>query len=298
MQRKKSVRRVIWILLAVGVGYLGLCYVLATNYLHPLRHIGTRPQELAEASIPTRYGDTPAWYTPSLDGSKSSKPVFVFAHGYGGARGSWTEQMLALQHRGFDSVALAMPGQDASPVNQVGFGLLEADVIVDAVAWMRKTHPGRKVIVVGLSMGGAATWLATKEDPSIDGIVSDCAFAKFDESMNAFFNRKVPGGSTLFAPVVWMAKRLSGVEPSSIKPVEAAKLWRGKPALVIQGTDDDLVVPSHAARLAEAAQCPIWMVAGATHAHAYGTDPVDYIDHLTEFAAMVEGRSEPVTAKP
>lgn len=281
----------VFAVLGLAAFYLGLCYVLATNYIHPMRRVSILPPGLQEISIPSRYGPTPSWCTPSFQSKTCSPVVFLLAHGYGGSRASWTEAMLRLHERGYDSVALSMPGQDASPVEEVGFGILEGHVIVDAVKWLRAQKPGHKIVVLGISMGGAATWLAAQEDPDIDGIVTDCAFARFDEPMKAFFDRKLPGGRVILMPVVWIAERLAHVDPASIKPVDAAVLWKGKPALVIQGAADTLVVPSHAKRLAVAAACPLWLVPGAEHAESFEVDTKDYLDHLDSFASRVRVKS-------
>jgi pimeloyl-ACP methyl ester carboxylesterase len=195
--------------------------------------------------------------------------------------------MRQLDHFGHDSIAIAMPGQDGSPLNQVGFGKPESHVIVDAVKWLRECCPNRKVIVVGISMGGAAAWLATQEDPHINGIVTDCAFANFTEAMNGFFDCKVPGGHIIFAPVILIARGISGIDPASIRPLDAALHWRGKPALVIQGNADTLVTPSHGLRLSQAAQCPLWMVPNANHAQAYATDPEGYVQRLISLAKQI-----------
>ena len=288
MRRNRSVRRLIYLFIGLFGAYIYLCYLLAGTYLSPLRVTPVRPAELSEVEVPSRFGPTPSWCTPALTAGKASPVIFLLAHGYGGSRGSWAEPMLQLKRRGYDSLALSMPGQDASPVRRVGFGVTEAQVIADAVKWLREVQPHHKVVVLGVSMGGAAAWLASRENPQIDGIVTDAAFARFDEPMNAFFDRKLWHGSFFFAPVVWLARRMSGVDPNAINPVEAAALWKGKPALVIQGDADTLVVPSHAVRLSGAAACEIWSVHGARHAECYEADSAGYLNHLIKFAERLE----------
>jgi pimeloyl-ACP methyl ester carboxylesterase len=272
--------------------YALLCFVLAYNYVHPAREKVVLPSGFRDVLVPTRFGPTPSWETAGFESGHPTKLVFVLAHGYGGSRASWSELMQRLADHGFDSLALSMPGQDQSPEPKVGFGVLESQEIVDAVAWIRKQYPSRKVVVMGASMGGAAAWLATRGDPQIDGIITDSAYAQFDEAMTAFFDRKLPRSSFLFTPVVWIAKRMAGVDPSKIRPVDAASLWRGKPGLVIQGAEDRLVVPSQGERLASAAACALWLVPGATHVRSYFIDPEGYLSHVVKFAKAVESKSK------
>ncbi|HWD41300.1 MAG TPA: alpha/beta fold hydrolase [Fimbriimonas sp.] len=281
----------IYVLLGVLALYLGACYRLALAYIHPDRLTVTCPPTLTTVLMPSRYGPTPSWETHGLASGRPSKVVFVLVHGYGGSRESWSTVMTDLFSKGFDSVAPSMPGQDASPAKSVGFGISESHTIVDAVKWVRSVAPASKVIVFGMSMGGGATWIATKEDPTIDGVVTDSAFARFDEAMNCFFDRKLPLGHIFLSPVVTIASWMTKLDPSTVRPVDEAKLWHGKPALIIQGGADTLVTPDQGERLAEAAGCPMWTVSGAEHVQSYSEQPVAYLEHLVAFAHSLEGRS-------
>ena len=281
----------IWILLAIVGSYLGVCAVLARNYIHPSRRVPERPGWLREVEVNSRFGPTPSWCSPGLVEGHPSDVVFVMAHGYGGARDSWTEPVRALNAKGFDCLILSMPGQDASPAHDVGFGISEGHAIVDAVEWVRhRTADKSKVVVVGVSMGGAATWLATAEDPHIDGVITEGAYARFDEAMKNFFECKVRGGSVVLAPVITIAKWMTGINPEEVRPIDAAAKWRGKPALVIQGASDLLITPDQGKRLAAAAQCEEWIVPGAGHAMCFEADPVQYIDRIVAFAHAVSKR--------
>ena len=197
-----------------------------------------------------------------------------------------TDSLGDLQKAGIDAVAPAMPGQDANPDPTVGFGAKEAQTILDCAAWAR-SKGAKKVVGLGVSLGGASTWLAGERDPkALDGIVSDASFAQFDEAMNRLFAYRLPfpGGATLLHPVVWIAKAMSGIDPYKIRPVDSARKWRGRPALVIQGDQDQLVVPTNGTRLAEAAECELWLVPGANHAEDYSTAPQEYARRVVAFA--------------
>ena len=284
MRRKRLRKWAVLIVLLVCL-YLGFCYSLALGYIHPRRVVPAKPPWAGEVLVPSRFGPTPCWATKGLSLGHPSKVVFVLVHGYGGTRGSWSDAIKDLHDRGYDSLTLAMPGQDASPAKSVGFGLSEAHVIVDAVHWLRgNTPPHTKIVVLGVSMGGAATWIASAEDPSIDGIITEGAYARFGEAMNCFFERKMWGGSFILAPVVSIAKRLTGLQPESVRPVDQAARWKGKPALIIQGGADTLITADQASDLAAAAGCPEWIVPGAQHAQCYEVQKRQYLDHIVHFA--------------
>ena len=269
-------------LLGLVVAYLGFCAFGAYGYLHPKREVHDPPAGIGNATI----GTTPVWVTPGLAAGRPSRVVLVLAHGYGGTRATWNGLLEDLRKAGVDAVAPAMPGQDASPDPTVGFGRKEARTILDCAAWAR-ARGARRVVGLGVSLGGGAAWLASEEDPKgLDGVVSDASFAQFDEAMNRLFAYRLPfpGGAVLLRPVVWFARAMSGIDPWAIRPIDAAAKWRGRPALVIQGDADGFIVPSNGRRLAEAAGCPLWLVPGADHAQDYLTDPKGYAARVIAFA--------------
>ena len=62
------------------------------------------------------------------------------------------------------------------------------------------------------------------------------------------------------------------------------RMPKGKPALIIHASDDKLMGRSHADRLVAASGGDLWIVQGAVHANAFGTEPDAYIKHLVDFA--------------
>ena len=98
--------------------------------------MAVRPPWVAEVLIPTKHGEDPAWVTPEF-ATKPKSVVFVLVHGYGGSRDTWAEEMRNFPKEGWSAVAPCMPGQDASPEPEVGFGKREAETVLDTVRWVR-----------------------------------------------------------------------------------------------------------------------------------------------------------------
>lgn len=282
MQRKRRARRVVLIALAVLVGYLGGCLLLARTYLRPIRTVPALPTGFSEIAIPASPYPIPAWEA----GPASAPVTFLFAHGYGGSRADWTETMRGLADAGYHSVALAMPGQDASPDPTVGFGIKEADAIEAAVRELRRMRPNRPIVLVGLSMGGAAAWIAAGRGAEVSAVVTEGAYADFGEASRGWIGRLFPGARWVLSPVIPLGRWMSGLDPDRERPVDGAAKWRG-PSLVIQGEEDRLIGRSHADRLADAADAPLWMVEGARHAQCQSVAPIDYQGKLRDVAHEV-----------
>ena len=278
------------------VFYLAICVYLANHYVSPSRWTSATPPELRDAKV----GETPVWASPQLLESKPVKGVFVLAHGYGGSRTSWRTEAIRLTKDGYGVVVPAMPGHDASPDKTCGFGTKESKIVAECARWARARLEGRpeKIVAVGVSMGGAGVWLASAQEPTIDAVVTDSAFAQFDEATNDWFRRLFPGAVFVLAPVRWMAQAMTGIDPASIRPIDAAAKWKGKPALVIHGDSDKLIPRSNAARLAEASGSPIWIVPHCGHAEASSEAREEYIQRLESIAHELVLFSNTATLRP
>jgi pimeloyl-ACP methyl ester carboxylesterase len=285
--KKRWLRR-LRIALVVFGGYAFLCVYLAHVYVHPRRPGPLlRPYSIKEISIPSGKGPVPTWVTPRLATGAGKPVVFVMAYGLGGDRENWSDQMLSLSKLGYECVAPSMPGQDASPDDGVGFGVKEATMVLDTVKWVRlqyKKPP--KIILWGLSMGGAAVWLASEQDPTVDAVVTEGAYSQFDEAMNNWLNRKLPGSSFYLKPMIWLASYQANVDPAKIIPRNSAAKWR-KPALVVQGAEDQLIPMHQAEDLSKAARCPLWVVPNATHAQCWPTARKEFLKKLTDLAKQL-----------
>jgi pimeloyl-ACP methyl ester carboxylesterase len=268
--------------------YSGVIGVATRLFLSPWRFAVNRPHGVVEVNVASSRGPVPSWATSNW---RSAKVVFILADGYGGSRQTFAPLMPALAKAGYGAVALSMNGHDASPDPSVGFGTKEAQTVADAVHWLRsERRDNPRVVLLGLSMGGAACWLSTEIEPNVDAVVSESAFADFPSAMNDWFGR-VPGSGLVLAPAVWLVEAETGLDPASIRPVDAARRWRGRPALVISGGSDELMTPHHGVELSQAAGAPLWVVPGAHHALASHEDLPDYMAHLRSLVASLDSKA-------
>lgn len=235
----------------------------------------------------------PVWYSSrvSIPARGSLKHMniggasFILVHGYGGSPSDY--QKLGETLSGFGSVVIPhLPAHGFNAEETTGFGSTEADRLIAISKWLRgKVGKETKIVAVGLSMGGAAVWLASDRDPkAFDGIVTDGAFANLDEAADAYLDLKVPMGSKVLWPVRRIASLMSGINPSDIVPSDAASRWGKRPAAVIQGSDDKMIALSHAERLSQACKAKLVIFEGSGHAECYENNPKKYLETIAEVA--------------
>lgn len=273
---KGSLRRrvMIWLLVLFGV-YVGVCFALAGMYRHPMRSEEFTPPEFGELTI----GRTPVW----VIGPEKPKASFVMCHGYGGTRFSWVEEAKHLAKRGYRCYLPSMPAHGKSPETEVGFGVTERQVALNVAHEARKA--GGPVLGVGVSLGGSAIWLACEKDPhAFDAVCTEGAFGSLSDATDAFLDAALPAGHVVFRPVRWIAEWQSGVKADSIRPIDGAKAFRGKPTLIIHGSEDRLFPLRFGEELAQANGSKMWCVQGGRHAMCYDIVPEEYVDRLDGLA--------------
>lgn len=277
-QPKKWFRRLIWAVIGLFLAYIAMCWMTASQIISPPRRLSEKPADLENYEVSPQ---TLAWASPSVI-KKEAKNIFVFSHGLLADQSFFVGTALELQKRGHGVVLLPMPGHGSSPEPKVGFGITESELIRKTVDGL----PEAKIILVGCSMGGAATWLAS-DHPKVSAVATEGAYGRLEPVTRHWFERKNKGGAIFFRPVIWIASWRLGKNPSEINPVLTAKLFK-KPALVIHCEKDSLIPREQSLELAQAASAEYWEIAGAKHAQGqeFGKEYVDRLENLCNSATL------------
>jgi hypothetical protein len=287
MPQKKRWRKLIYfavgLLLAYGVAVL----LLARSYVYPVRR-ETPPVEppLVESTLPGPGYEIPVWATPALaEGQPEAPVVFMLVHGYGGRRSDWTNTAPRLAEEGYEVLVPAMKGQTESESPGVGFGLYEADELIVLAEQVHEMYPGEpKIVLGGISMGGAAAWIAAGKRPDLfDGVVTEAAFARLDWATEEFLTGGVKGSAFMFKPMTALASRMSGIHEDDVRPFEWAKKFDG-PAVVIHGDADRLISLRHAELLAESSVAELKVIPDLRHAQMDPERPDEYAEILLQIA--------------
>jgi pimeloyl-ACP methyl ester carboxylesterase len=277
-------RRVLVFLLVLSSGYLLVCFGLAKMYVSPFR---SKPPAIRYFARTTLSDGEPIWISPGLQSGKpKGTTLYVMSHGLAGNVGHYSEIGNELIAKGYDVILTEMCAHGDSPDKTSTFGEKESDIIVEATKWARaKYGKPPRVVLVGVSLGGSSSWLATEKAPQLfDAIVTEAAFARLADVSDNFFDRRMPCGHIVFWPVKYFASKLSGVNPSDVNPIEAAKKWKGKPALVIECGNDNLMKASYEQDLASASGAELWIIPNASHAAGCQLDQESYLAKLVSFA--------------
>ena len=170
--------------------------------------------------------------------------------------------------------------------DHIGMGWLDKDDMMKWINWIVKKDPQAKIVVHGVSMGGATTMMLSGLNPKhVVGYIEDCGYTSVWDIFSSELKKRF---SLPSFPVMDISNIMASIEAgynfkeaSSIKQVKKCK----KPMLFIHGTKDDFVPYSMVNEVYKAAKCEkeLYSVKGATHANSIYLDPQGYWNHVFNF---------------
>lgn len=195
-----------------------------------------------------------------------------------------------LAERGFSSLLFDLRGHGESDGDQVSGGFFEQEDFLGAFDFLvERGIPTEQIGGLGVSLGGAVALLAAAKEPRLQALVADSTFADLSDLVVAEAKNRtslpewlVPG---LVPGMNQAANLVYGIDIKKIAPVVAVEKLP-YPILLIHGSADDRIEPSHASRLAEASRSTdtvLFVVPGAEHARTYKSSPKEYIVRVADY---------------
>lgn len=239
----------LWLGIAALV-YVGVLLWIAWRSLHPFRipiflspGVFGAPQENVEFQTEEGHWLRGWW----VQGSHHDKAVLVFCHGYMMNRAELAAVAYAFWQRGRSSLLFDFRCMGRSGGTRSGLGWYERCDVAAACAYVRHRMPGAKVVLVGSSMGSAASAFAMADDPDLaEALVLDSCYGSLPSAVQGWW--RFLGGrllALLLGPSVLIAAPLAGFNPFRTK-VSRALARVERPVLVLHGTADDLALPREA----------------------------------------------------
>jgi uncharacterized protein len=276
-------------------------WIVAPWFLHPFRRVLTpdlvRNADVAFSQIHARREDfdVRAHDGVLLRGWKvrTAQPngdwVLVF-HGVGDNRIGVLEHALVLLSDGYSVVMMDARAHGESEGPMATYGWIErrdTQAIVDALE--ASEHP-RHLFALGESMGAGIALQSAAVVPRIEAVSAEAAFASLREASYDYAGlRRSPWlGKTLFAPGTWTmiyrAEHIANLPAAEVSPMKAVA-ERAFPVLLIRDSADVALPCRHTKMIFEAAigRKEMWVVPGAYHTAALGSEPVEFRRRVLAF---------------
>ena len=204
-------------------------------------------------------------------------PIVLLLHGMRGDRVSTLPRARVLVDAGFSVLMIDLQAHGETPGERITLGWRESADVRTALEWVRKRAPGRRVGVIGVSLGGASALLGG-EPLFCDALVLEAVHPRLRQAVENRVGR-------LAAPLLLMQiKPRLGVDIGELDPIGGIGAIHA-PVLVVGGALDGFTPPEETRELFAAALEPkeLWIVERAAHEDFSRADPAGYREHVVGF---------------
>ncbi|MBI4289505.1 MAG: alpha/beta fold hydrolase [Chloroflexi bacterium] len=230
------------------------------------------------------------WYI----NSEHPKGAVIIVHGLDANKADKGTGILQLARRlhdqGMAVFLFDLRGHGESGEGKLSGGQFEQRDLLGAFDWLvgNGVAPD-KIGLLGLSLGGAIALMSAAQEPRLQAVVADSAFADLSDltatevakrlAIPYWLSRSLNPGVTLAAQAVY------GIDLRSVSPEEAiARL--PYPVLLIHSRTDGRISYDNAVRLKSASRNPdtvLWTVDKAEHAKSFVSYPDEYVQRVTGY---------------
>jgi uncharacterized protein len=230
-------------LLVAAMVFDARCFIESRCFYFPIREHVPTPPGAEDVAITTPDGLTlHGWFflPENHEPGDPLPPAILHIHGNAGHVGWHLDFSRFLVRHGFALLIFDFRGYGRSdpPLR----ALRRDDLLVDTLAALdylqsRPDIDPDRIAIYGVSLGAVLGLAAGAERPEVSAVVSVSAFASWRGIAST---HGTPLGAVAIRP--------------GLDAMHSIAAMKGRPVLLIHGTGDDIVPPSHAAQLAAAAQ--------------------------------------------
>jgi alpha-beta hydrolase superfamily lysophospholipase len=277
-------RRLRWALIAFAGGIAivaAISWQFATLLVGSANHPVTIPVDFraVTVSIPSAHPIAGTWR--DLGGNS---PVVLLLHGFRGDRASMVPRARLLVEAGFSVLMIDQQAHGETPGEYITLGWRESADARVARDWIRTQAPGRRVGVIGVSLGGASVLLGS-QPAGFDAVVLEAVYPRLRGAVENRVGLRFGSLNHVLAPLL-----LLQIEPRLHVTVEQLEPVRsiarvGAPVMVVGGSRDAHTREEETRELYAASAEPreLWIVDGATHEDFSRYDPKGYDEHVIAF---------------
>lgn len=218
----------------------------------------------------------------------------VLCHGYKGTKELMYAYVDLFPHWNLLLFDFRAHGQSEGTITSIGYH--EYKDVIAAVKFMksergRATNQQLPLVIMGVSMGGAATLKAVGNEPDLgNALVVDSTYAELDQTMFHVFSLKSSLPSLIFYPVMkTIFQYYAHCDVASMCPVEYVKSIK-QPILFIHSCDDNYILPSSSVALyanAKNRKSQLWIAPHCRHGLLHSYRSSLYQKHVYSFLKHV-----------
>jgi alpha-beta hydrolase superfamily lysophospholipase len=279
-------RRPIQLLILTSIAFVLLLtastWILGSKLVEPANHRVAMPAGFSAQSvaIPGAGHAIAGWWVDKEEGS----PVVLLLHAVRADRSTMVSRAQLLIKHGFSVLLIDLQAHGETPGEAITMGYREAADVLAAQNWIKQTAPGRKIAVVGCSLGGASVLLAPQPS-GFDAVVLEAVYPRIASAVEDRIRIRLGVLAPILTPLLLMQlqPRLH-ISPEDLEPIKSIGRL-GAPVLIAAGSKDEHTTLVESRELFDAASAPktLWVVEGGRHQDFLAYDPLGYEEHVLGF---------------
>lgn len=214
----------------------------------------------------------------------TGKGALLLLHGIRADRTQMLARARFLHAAGYAVLLVDLPGHGASPAPAITFGLREGAAVKASLNYLRRTCPGQRIGVIGVSLG-AASYVLCADCPRADAVVLESMYPTIEEALEDRLRMRVGALAPLLSPLLLgqLSLRLD-IEPAQLRPI-ARMAELGAPVFIASGDADLHTTIAETRRIFDAAtgEKLLWEVPGAAHVDLHRFGPAEYERRILAF---------------
>jgi pimeloyl-ACP methyl ester carboxylesterase len=226
-----------------------------------------------------------AWHVPGKD----ERLVVLLFHGYAASKSTMLHATRVFNGLGYPTLLVDFYGSGGSSGNETTLGVEEARDVAAAVDYVRKTWPNRRVVLYGISMGGAAILRAiAAEKVSADGIIIEATFDSLLNTGKSRFRAVGLPGSPFAEILLFWGSLQFGFNFFSHNPTDYASAVNC-PTLILHGEKDGAATVEQARNLAQSfgANARLIVYPDVPHIAIVDARPAEWTRDVNEFLQRI-----------
>jgi pimeloyl-ACP methyl ester carboxylesterase len=278
-----------------------------------ISHSGTRPQDRELDDKPANYGigyedvvfeardsvRLSGWFVPP----SKRDVILICTHGLFRSRVEILGRIVPLVREGYGALLYDSRSHGESDKSVVSLGFNEKNDVLGALEYIQNRYQDTAhkpaVVLMGVSMGAAATMAAAAESRGYAAIILDSPFLSLKDTVirHSWLFFKMPRYPFPSIFLFWF-QHMTGVDPERIDALQAIRQLEPVPLLVIASEGDQRMGTTGARALYAESRAPLKKLKlfgeDVPHGASARTHPEAYSDTLLSFLARAlpqEGRS-------
>jgi alpha-beta hydrolase superfamily lysophospholipase len=272
--------------LAILLGAAGL-WLLGSTLIAVRPHAVALAPDLEAQPLSLAAGPGKTVAASFLPAHGRGKGGLLLLHGIHSDRRQMAGRARFLHQQGYAVMLIDLPGQGASTAPAVTFGLTEAEGVRAALEELRRRVPGKRIGVIGVSLG-AASLVLCRDCPQVAAAVLESMYPTIAEAVEDRLRIRLGIlGAPLARLLLWQLPLRLDIQPSQLRPIDHMAALP-MPVLIAGGREDRHTTVAETERIYAATRTPkfLWVVPGAAHQDLYAYVPAEYERRIGAFLAQ------------